>query len=96
MCETKQKKQSPKKIQKTKKEMKFIHNCGLCGHVEEVVVDSNYRKQGLGKLIIDHCKGVASFKGCYKMILDCNDQNIPFYQKCGLTKKENMMAIYFK
>lgn len=30
--------------------------------------------------------------GCYKTILDCSDDNVPFYEKCGLTKKEVQMV----
>ena len=26
--------------------------------------------------------------GCYKVILDCAEANIVFYEKCGLTRKE--------
>ena len=30
--------------------------------------------------------------GCYKVILDCSEDNVPFYAKCGLTKKEVQMV----
>lgn len=30
--------------------------------------------------------------GCYKVILDCSEDNVPFYQKCGLVKKEVQMV----
>ena len=30
--------------------------------------------------------------GCYKVILDCSEENVPFYEKCGLTKKEVQMV----
>ena len=30
--------------------------------------------------------------GCYKVILDCSEDNVPFYNKCGLTKKEVQMV----
>ena len=30
--------------------------------------------------------------GCYKVILDCNEDNVTFYEKCGLIKKEIQMV----
>lgn len=30
--------------------------------------------------------------GCYKVILDCSEDNVPFYEKCGLTRKEVQMV----
>ena len=28
------------------------------------------------------------------VILDCNDGNVPFYEKCGFVAKERQMALY--
>ena len=30
--------------------------------------------------------------GCYKVILDCSDSNVKFYEKCGFQKKEVQMV----
>ncbi len=30
--------------------------------------------------------------GCYKVILDCAEDNVEFYAKCGLTRKEVQMV----
>lgn len=30
--------------------------------------------------------------GCYKLILDCAEHNVAFYEKCGLTRKEIQMV----
>ncbi len=30
--------------------------------------------------------------GCYKVILDCAEANVSFYEKCGLTRKEVQMV----
>lgn len=38
---------------------------------------------------------IAHESGCYKVILDCSDDNVPFYQKCGLERKGAQMAVYF-
>ncbi|KAG9134628.1 hypothetical protein Leryth_000960 [Lithospermum erythrorhizon] len=76
-------------------ESKFIRNCGKAGHIEDVVVDSGYRGKQLGKkmieFLVDHCVKM----GCYKVILDCSEENACFYQKCGFNKKAVQMAKYF-
>ena len=33
---------------------------------------------------------------CYKIILDCSDKNVAFYQKCGYIRKGAQMAMYAK
>lgn len=76
-------------------EPKFIRSGRPCGHIEDIVVDKNTRGLKLGKRIIsslvDHCKE----RGCYKVILDCADNNVPFYEKCGFKPKERQMVHYF-
>jgi Acetyltransferase (GNAT) family len=34
----------------------------------------------------------AKEEGCYKAILDCSQNNIGFYEKCGLVPKEIQMV----
>jgi len=76
-------------------ERKFIHECGKVGHIEDVVVDSAYRGQNLGVLIIKELLHLGEESGCYKVILDCADANVGFYEKCGLERKGVEMAKYF-
>jgi len=75
-------------------EPKFIHKCGFVGHIEDVVVDKACRGQKLGKRIIDFLTNEAKIFGCYKIILDCDEKNIGFYQKCDYSKKGAFMAKY--
>lgn len=75
-------------------ERKFIHACGKVGHIEDVVVDQAARGQRLGQRLIEELVSVCRAKGCYKVILDCADHNVAFYEKCGLTKKEIQMVKY--
>lgn len=76
------------------KEMKFIRGCASCGHVEDVVVDSGYRGKQLGKRLLERVRQEAVDMGCYKIILDCSEDNQAFYEKCGLTRKEIQMVEY--
>lgn len=76
-------------------ELKFIRGCAKCGHVEDVVVDSTYRGLRLGLRVIEALMTAAQEDfGCYKVILDCSESNVAFYEKCGLTKKEVQMVKY--
>ena len=75
-------------------EAKFIHKLSSIGHIEDVVVDSNYRNKGIGKLLIDHCIDYAKENNCYKIILNCAEHNIEFYKKCGFNNKNVEMSMY--
>ena len=75
-------------------EPKFIHGCGFVGHVEDVVVDVACRGQKLGKKIIEFLSMEAQKNGCYKIILDCSDKNVGFYEKCLYERKGAYMARY--
>ena len=75
-------------------EPKFIHSCGKVGHVEDVVVDVACRGQKLGKKIIDFLGQEAERLGCYKILLDCSDKNVKFYEKCLYDRKGAYMARY--
>ena len=76
-------------------ETKIIHNFGKVAHIEDVIVHNEYRGHGLGKVLLDKCIEIAKQEGCYKIILDCSDNNCKFYEKCGFMKKGNQMALYF-
>lgn len=72
-------------------EQKIIHNMGCVGHIEDVVVDKDYRGYSIGKLIIDELVEIAKKNKCYKVILNCNKNNIGFYEKCGFVDKLHNM-----
>ena len=76
-------------------ELKFIHGCAKCGHIEDVVVDASCRGMRLGARIVDALVAASREAGCYKVILDCSEDNVPFYEKCGLVRKGAQMAKYF-
>jgi len=76
-------------------ERKFIHCAGFAGHVEDVVCDTAVRGKGLGKIIIQAAVTLAHQCGCYKVILDCEEKLVGFYEKCGFAQKEVQMACYF-
>ena len=75
-------------------EPKFIHNFGFVGHIEDIVIDTQYRGFGLGKEMIHYLTNISKLMKCYKCILDCSDDNTEFYEKCGYDRKGSFMAIY--
>lgn len=77
-------------------ETKLLHNLGKVGHIEDVITDFQFRGQGLGKKIIESLVNYGRQQGCYKIILNCTNNNILFYEKCGFTRKENQMSLYFQ
>ena len=64
-------------------EQKFIHNGGLVGHIEDVVVDKNHQGQKIGEKIMKFLLDIANEQGCYKTNLDCTDDVKLFYEKMG-------------
>lgn len=70
-------------------EQKFIHNGGIVGHIEDVVVDKNFQGQRIGEKIMRYLLEIAKNRGCYKTILDCTDDVKPFYEKLGFKQIAN-------
>lgn len=44
--------------------------------------------------IIEALTNIGRVEGCYKIILDCGEHNVQFYEKCGYKKKEVQMVQY--
>ena len=75
-------------------EEKFLRNYGKVGHIEDIVVHSDFRGYGLGKTMIDFLTKQAKLADCYKCILDCGEDNAGFYEKCDYERKGVQMALY--
>jgi glucosamine-phosphate N-acetyltransferase len=73
-------------------EKKFIYNNGYLGHIEDICVKNNYRKNGIGKLLVEFLMNKSKEKDCYKVTLDCSEENSHFYIKCGLEKRGFQMC----
>jgi len=76
-------------------EEKFIHQLGKVGHLEDIIVDKDYRGQGIGRIMIEYLTNEAKALNCYKVILNCDQFNAPFYQKIGFNGKNIEMSKYF-
>jgi len=75
-------------------ERKFLRGLGSVGHIEDIAVDKKQQGKKLGLRIIHALTYISEISGNYKTILNCSEDNIPFYQKCGYEKKESEMAKY--
>ncbi|KAF9173033.1 Glucosamine-phosphate N-acetyltransferase-like protein [Mortierella sp. AD011] len=75
-------------------ERKFIHELGLVGHIEDIAVSADQQGKKLGLRIIETLKAIGQQAGCYKVILDCSEKNVPFYEKCGFERKGVEMGWY--
>ncbi len=72
-------------------EQKFIHDGGLVGHIEDVVVSKEHEGKGIGFKIMQVVLEYAKSQGCYKTILDCDDRVKPFYERLGFKLHSNGM-----
>ncbi|KAK6533265.1 Glucosamine-phosphate N-acetyltransferase-like protein [Orbilia ellipsospora] len=76
-------------------ERKFIRNCGLVGHIEDIAVAKDKQGKRLGLRMIQALDHIAEQAGCYKSILDCSESNKGFYEKCGFKFAGVEMAHYY-
>ena len=76
-------------------EYKFIHGLNRIGHIEDFVVDEKRRRNKIGSKLMELAKNYCQEQNCYKIILDCEDKLIPYYEKFGFKKKANSMQLYY-
>ncbi len=74
-------------------EQKFIHNGGKAGHIEDVVTRKGYEGKGIGREILKELIKIAKDNECYKIILDCDEKLVKFYEKLGFKKHSIMMRL---
>ena len=74
-------------------ERKIIHEGGLVGHIEDVAVKKGCEGRGIGKRLVLRALKEAQGHGCYKVILDCSEDKVSFYEKCGFHRYEVCMRV---
>ena len=72
-------------------EQKFIHDGGIVGHIEDVVIRKDYEGKGIGIILVMSMLERAKEKNCYKTILDCKDDVKQFYERIGFKRESNGM-----
>ena len=68
---------------------------GKMGHIEDIVIHPHYRKMGLGKLLLNALFDIAKEKNCYKTALQCKENNLNFYTKCGYVLSGSIMQKFY-
>jgi glucosamine-phosphate N-acetyltransferase len=76
-------------------ERKFFFGGTYFGHVEDIVVDEAFRGRGYGLKLMQHLIADARANDCARMVLDCIDDKVEFYKKCGFYRKGNQMNLEF-
>jgi len=76
-------------------EPKIIHGCKKVGHIEDIVVHSEYRSHGIASTILQLMIDKAKQSNCYKLILDCKPELVHFYEKNGFRNYGIQMGLYF-
>ena len=76
-------------------EPKIIHNFKNVGHIEDIVVDIDFRGKGIIHNILTYLKNYAKNNNCYKIILDCHESLVKVYSKSEFELKGVQMIIYF-
>ncbi|ORC86958.1 acetyltransferase [Trypanosoma theileri] len=74
-------------------EPKFTRGGRSVGHIEDVVVDPAYRGKKLGKALLKSLCDTARSRGCYKVILDCAEGSIEYYEKLDFRVCERQMRL---
>lgn len=74
-------------------EQKFIHDGGMAGHIEDVAVRDGFRGCGVGRRVVEHLLRIAADRGCYKTVLDCNEDVRPFYERLGFKRAAGQLRV---
>jgi len=79
-------------------ERKMVRNCACVGHIEDVVVHRSCRGRGFGRVLVAVLVRIAftlPHAHVYKVLLDCDDRNVPFYERTAqFQRKDTHMALY--
>ena len=70
-------------------ERKFLHRGGLVGHIEDVAVRRDLQLQGIGTALVRHATEEARRLGCYKVILNCFEGRVGFYERLGYHRHDS-------
>jgi glucosamine-phosphate N-acetyltransferase len=75
-------------------EPKFSNNLTFCGHVEDVAVLPESRNQGIARAMVDYIVKFCWEIGCYKIVLECNENLVKLYERSGFKTKGQEMVQY--
>ena len=77
-------------------EQKLIRWGAIAGHIEDVATRTWFTGHGVSKQLLEKAIQTAKDKWCYKIILDCEPELVPMYEKYGFTSEWAFMRLYLK
>lgn len=75
-------------------EQKMIRWGAKAGHIEDVVTREGYEGNGIGKALMNAAIEEAKNCGCYKIILDCDNELTWYYEKFWFKTDGAFMRVY--
>ncbi|ORY75745.1 acyl-CoA N-acyltransferase [Protomyces lactucae-debilis] len=76
-------------------EHKFLRAGAIAGHIVDIAVRPDQQGRGFGRILVEALTKLAERQGCYKVILDCDEKNFAFYEKCTYERAGIEMKNYF-
>lgn len=74
-------------------ERKLSRDLRPAGHIEDVAVHIDFAGRGIGQKLVQFAIDFARAKNCYKVILDCDQELVLFYQKSGFCENGICMRL---
>lgn len=62
-------------------EQKFIHKLAKYGHIEDVIIKNEHRRNKYGTKIVNYIVEQCKKENFFKITLTCKEELIPFYEK---------------
>lgn len=75
----------------------LLHHCGLVGEIQEFFIHQKYRRQGVGRLLINEIKNFAAQHDLKSIEVTTNKkrlENVAIYENLGFTLSHNKFTIY--
>jgi glucosamine-phosphate N-acetyltransferase len=69
---------------------------GCIGFIEDIVVSQSFRGKGVGTLIIDYLADLGRKYGCYKLVLQCKEDTMPFYGRLGFKHTGSAVQMFLE
>jgi glucosamine-phosphate N-acetyltransferase len=80
-------------------EYKYARGGCVCAHIEDVIVHPDHQNKKLGRKMVEHLIEIAKQnEKVYKIILNCSEHNVAFYEKFGFRKTDKSpfcLSLYF-
>lgn len=72
---------------------KLLHSGSYVAQIEDVCVSKSHGGKGLGKKLVDGLVELSKELECYKVVLNCSEDLVGFYEKSGFYQKEVQMRL---